>query len=58
VPNIILPSLALGISMTAALLRYARNSMLDVMNKDYIKTARSKAFLSGKCISSMHSEMP
>ena len=42
VPNMILPSLALGISMTGALLRYARNSMLDVMNKDYIKTARSK----------------
>ncbi len=42
VPNMILPSLALGVSMTAALLRYARNSMLDVMTKDYIKTARSK----------------
>jgi len=42
VPNIILPSLALGISMTANLLRYARNSMLDVLNKDYIMTARSK----------------
>ena len=42
VPNLVLPSLALGISMTAALLRYARNSMLDVLGKDYIKTARSK----------------
>jgi peptide/nickel transport system permease protein len=42
VPNMILPSLALGISMTAALLRYARNSMLDILGKDYIKTARSK----------------
>ena len=42
IPNIILPSVALGISMTGALLRYARNSMLDVLNKDYIRTARSK----------------
>lgn len=42
VPNIILPSVALGISMTGALLRYARNSMLDVLNKDYIRTARAK----------------
>ncbi len=42
VPNMILPSLALGIQMTAALLRYARNSMLDVLGRDYIKTARSK----------------
>ncbi|HOV94121.1 MAG TPA: ABC transporter permease [Spirochaetales bacterium] len=42
IPDIILPSVALGISMTGALLRYARNSMLDVLNKDYIRTARSK----------------
>jgi len=28
--------------MTAALMRYTRNSMLDVMNMDYVKTARSK----------------
>ena len=28
--------------MTAGVMRYARSSMLDTMNKDYIKTARSK----------------
>ena len=39
---LILPSLVLGITMTAGVMRYARNSMLDTMNKDYIKTARSK----------------
>lgn len=41
-PNLILPATTMAISMTAALLRYTRNSMLDVLNKDYIKTARSK----------------
>lgn len=42
IPNMVLPSLTMAIAMTAALLRYTRNSMLDVLNKDYIKTARSK----------------
>ena len=41
-PHLVLPVLTLTISMCAVLMRYARNSMLDVMNKDYIKTARSK----------------
>ncbi|HHW68617.1 ABC transporter permease [Defluviitalea raffinosedens] len=39
---LILPASVLGISMTAGVMRYARSSMLDTMNKDYIKTARSK----------------
>lgn len=42
VPNIVLPLLTMTVSMTAALMRYTRNSMLDVMNMDYVKTARSK----------------
>lgn len=42
VQSIILPALTMAIPMIAALLRYTRNSMLDVLNKDYIKTARSK----------------
>lgn len=42
IPNLILPAAAMTISMCAVLMRYSRNSMLDVMNKDYIKTARSK----------------
>ena len=29
-------------AMCAVLMRYARNTMLDVLNSDYIKTARSK----------------
>ena len=39
---LILPATVLGISMTAGVMRYARSSMLDTMNKEYIKTARSK----------------
>ena len=39
---LIMPALVLGISMTAGVMRYARTSMLDTMNKEYIRTARSK----------------
>ncbi len=40
--HMILPACVLGISLTAGVMRYARSSMLDTMNKDYIKTARAK----------------
>jgi len=40
--TIILPATALSFSMIATVLRYTRNLMLDVINKEYIKTARSK----------------
>ena len=39
---LVLPVLSVGISYTATLMRFTRSSMLDVLNKDYIKTARSK----------------
>lgn len=39
---IILPAMALSFAMIATVLRYTRNLMLDVINKEYIKTARSK----------------
>jgi peptide/nickel transport system permease protein len=42
IPNYIMPALVLGFALTAALMRYTRGSMLDVLNKDYVKTARSK----------------
>ena len=38
----VLPSVCMAISLIAYLLRLTRNSMLDVMNKDYVKTARAK----------------
>ncbi len=39
---LVLPALTLGLSLTAGVMRYSRSSMLDSLNKDYIKTARSK----------------
>ncbi len=42
IPNLVLPALVLGIAMTAGVMRYARSSMLDTIEKDYMKTARSK----------------
>lgn len=39
---LILPALVLGLTQTASVMRYARSSMLESMNKDYVKTARSK----------------
>lgn len=42
VRHLFLPVLTLTIGMVAVLMRYARNTMLDVLNSDYIKTARSK----------------
>ena len=40
--HVILPASVLGISMTAGVMRYSRASMLDAMNKEFMKTARSK----------------
>lgn len=40
--HLCLPVATLTIGMVAVLMRYARNTMLDVLNSDYIKTARSK----------------
>ncbi|MBN2656024.1 MAG: ABC transporter permease [Spirochaetales bacterium] len=41
-PHLVMPSLVLAATMTAGVMRYSRSSMLDSLNKDYIKTARSK----------------
>lgn len=40
--HMVLPLSALTFAMLAVLVRYTRNSMLDIMNSDYIKTAISK----------------
>ena len=39
---IIMPSLALGVGMAARLSRMTRSAMLEVLNQDYVRTARSK----------------
>ncbi|HVA24690.1 MAG TPA: ABC transporter permease [Chloroflexota bacterium] len=38
----ILPSVALGLGPAAAIARYTRSSMLDVVQQDYVRTARAK----------------
>ncbi|NNC94175.1 MAG: ABC transporter permease [Chitinophagales bacterium] len=40
--NIVLPAIALGIRPIAIITQLTRSSMLDVLNQDYIRTARSK----------------
>ena len=40
--GIILPMLTLGMNSTALVTRMTRSAMLDVMNQDYIDTARAK----------------
>jgi peptide/nickel transport system permease protein len=40
--HLILPALIIGLALTAGLMRYTRSTMLDVLNKDYMTTARSK----------------
>lgn len=40
--HLVLPVLTMTVAMCAVLMRYSRNTMLDVLNSDYIKTARSK----------------
>jgi len=37
-----LPSLAIGIGLAAVIMRYTRNSMLEVLQSDYIRTAKAK----------------
>lgn len=40
--HLILPSVALGMSLTGSLTRLLRSSMLDVLSDDYVRTARAK----------------
>ena len=40
--HLVLPALALGLVRTATFMRYTRNSVLEVMNNDYVRTARAK----------------
>ena len=41
-PHIVMPALVLSAMMTAGVMRYSRSSMLDSLNKEFIRTARSK----------------
>jgi peptide/nickel transport system permease protein len=40
--QLIFPAIALGFSFSASVMRMTRSAMLEVLNEDYIRTARSK----------------
>jgi peptide/nickel transport system permease protein len=40
--RLLMPSLVLGLAQSATIMRQTRSSMLEVMNQDYIRTARAK----------------
>lgn len=48
--HLILPAVATSFSSLAALSRYARSSMIEVMNEKYILTARAKGLREGRII--------
>ena len=50
IKHLILPALTLGTGMTAVLMRLQRASMLEVLNENYIRTARAKGLNEGLVI--------
>lgn len=40
--HLVLPALTLGLASTGLIARLARSSLLDVLNQDYVRTARAK----------------
>lgn len=50
IKHMILPVFVLSITQTASLVRYTRSSMIDTIQKDYIRTARSKGLGREKAI--------
>lgn len=51
--SLILPALTLGIGVAAKLMRYLRSSLLEVLDQDYVRTARSKG-LRGSVVVTRH----
>jgi peptide/nickel transport system permease protein len=49
--HFVLPALTLTIISVGALMRYTRTNMLEVLNSDYIRTARAKGLSESKVIS-------
>jgi peptide/nickel transport system permease protein len=48
--HIFLPALALGVNMLGILMRVTRSSVLEVMNEDYVVTARAKGLKEKKIV--------
>lgn len=48
--NLVLPSIVLGIRPLAVVIQLTRNSLLEVLNQDYIRTAKAKGLSTYKVI--------
>ena len=48
--HIFLPALALGVNMLGILMRVTRSAILEVMNEDYVQTARAKGLQEKKVV--------
>lgn len=48
--HLILPSLVLATALMAHITRYTRSSMIDVLQQDYIRSARAKGFREGRVV--------
>lgn len=48
--SVILPAFTLGIGVAANLVRYLRSSLLEVLNQDYVRTARAKGLAEKRVI--------
>lgn len=42
IQHMVLPVAALGLTLSGSIMRYTRSSVLDVLNQDYVRTARAK----------------
>ena len=49
-PQLLMPAITLGAAAAAILARLTRSSMLDVLSRDYIRTARAKGLIESKVI--------
>jgi peptide/nickel transport system permease protein len=47
---LIMPAIALGVPSSALIMRFTRTSMLDVLQEDYVRTARAKGLRPGSVI--------
>ena len=48
--HLVLPAITLGLSSTAIIARMTRASMLEVLNQDYVRTARAKGLREGRVV--------
>ncbi len=48
--HLLLPALTLGMATAGGILRFTRNSLLDTLSEDYIRTARAKGLSEGRIV--------